>query len=258
MTINTAILKSRNALTTGLNYIIKTRGYSRVARNAQSAFYALATKQLIGSGVITIGQGCVLKGDMFTIHSHHKYMNQMFIQPTVERLPNISQLNNILNTSVTTQDIIIIANHTAEFHEIKQQISNLKKQQLEESPLDDTPHYYIIYGILITLSMAVLVAIGYKVNRWRIRKQTRRPSGGAISFPEPGVGVAAAMTRQESDVNISVIRDQSISSPVQKYNPNNSDSFSPMVRNAYSVISVDKATSPTMNRAVSFSAVNDN
>lgn len=217
----------------------------------------LATKQLHGSGVITIGQGCVLKGDMFTIHSHHKYMNQMFIQPAVERLPNISQLNNILNTSVTTQDIIITANHTAEFHDIKQQISNLKKQQLEEGPLDDTPHYYIIYGILTTLSVAFLIAIGYKVKQRRIRKQTRGPAGGAIADPEPGVGVAASMTRQRSDVNVSVIRDESFSSPVLKCNPNNSESFSPIVRNAYSVTSVNKATSPTMNRTVSFSEVND-
>ncbi|XP_063826513.1 uncharacterized protein LOC135075998 [Ostrinia nubilalis] len=63
----------------------------------------LETKYLQGNGVIDIGQGCVLKGDIFTIHAQHDYYNEMYIHKDIDIpvLPKYtSSLNDMINTSM--------------------------------------------------------------------------------------------------------------------------------------------------------------
>ncbi|KAL4718090.1 hypothetical protein ACJJTC_003949 [Scirpophaga incertulas] len=89
-------------------------------------FKSMSSETLISTGLITLGQGCVLRGDTFMLYAHMEYASQA--QISSEKLilsPEISPINNIVNTSINSS--FHIENHNKLFKHIENQIDLLKQ-----------------------------------------------------------------------------------------------------------------------------------
>lgn len=128
----------------------------------------MAISTLSGNGLLDIGQGCTLKGDKFTIHSHTNFLRKATIQPDIEA-PEVSILNTVINTSVTKY------NFTAEDHEhtyrqILDKIKTLKQGQESDLSIHDIHQYSISYGVLVILLAAGILVVVLRVRRRRLRR----------------------------------------------------------------------------------------
>lgn len=141
----------------------------------------ISTKRLQGTGVIALGQGCVLKGDTFTIHAHYDFVNQMFMQQKVNTPTAMipSSVNDIINTSLP-RDSLNIENHAQMYQEIQQKLDILKSQSLEELEPYEIPHHIINYSITSIISVLLLLCA---LNKLRQRCRRRSTTSRRVDDP---------------------------------------------------------------------------
>ncbi|KAG7306883.1 hypothetical protein JYU34_008351, partial [Plutella xylostella] len=178
---------------------------------------AMTSKRLLGNGLIKLHQGCVVKGDDFTIYAHDELNSRLIVQNSVIEVPKMSPLNEVINTSIPTQDFQMEV-HDKQFDKINEDIQTLKEQSaIVTVSSHDLHHYIMIYGVLTFGVVAVIVISCYMCKIKGQIKQNNR------------------------DIEMSAVRPNAISVNV--------DQCRAM---SQSVLSVDQATSPMMKRLVKF------
>ncbi|KAL0892639.1 hypothetical protein ABMA27_014364 [Loxostege sticticalis] len=204
----------------------------------------LETKYLQGNGVIDIGQGCVVKGDIFTIHAQHDYANKMYLQKKID-IPALhkytSSLNDIISTSMNENMVQNLETHDQLFDEINQRIEVLKSKDLQQLQDSSAVHYSTIYAILAMLIVIFGVYIGCKLRgrcvpaRWPPRAARGERAVSLELNRNQGVSASAnsvsAVCDSELRTNTTVPIGLDMSG---------------------SVLSVDRATSPTFTRTIKF------
>jgi hypothetical protein len=191
----------------------------------------ITSQALKNNGIIHLGPMCTLKGNHFVIHSHNNFFNTLNVKQTVE-IPEFSVLNKIINTA--TVNITDPETEEKVWQSLKSEISELKEQSSSELNIHDVHHYSLGYGIV-----GLLIIIGGAIVCWRLRRKGLTSGAGASRPGSPHPKETADNTATAAD-NISEV---SVQVPGIKSVPN-------ALRQ--SVLSVDKTTSPMVNRSIKF------
>jgi hypothetical protein len=191
----------------------------------------ITSQVLKNNGIIHLGPMCTLKGNHFVIHSHNNFFNALNVKQTVE-IPEFSVLNKIINTA--TVNITDPETEEKVWQSLKSEISELKEQSSSELNIHDVHHYSLGYGIV-----GLLIIIGGAIVCWRLRRKGLTSGAGASRPGSPHPKETADNTATAAD-NISEV---SVQVPGIKSVPN-------ALRQ--SVLSVDKTTSPMVNRSIKF------
>lgn len=149
----------------------------------------VSQKRLQGTGIIALGQGCVMKGDTYSIHAHYDFINRMYVQPKIDTIkPFISSpLNEIINTTLPHYTVNT-ENHTQLYNEIQQKIDILKSQTPDVFTNDELPHHIVNYGISSALVAVILLYTLYKLKqRCKKRPRTREEPPIEMTRRRPGV-----------------------------------------------------------------------
>lgn len=138
------------------------------------------SKHLTGVGILTLGQGCALKSDTITIHTHKNYTGTLSVQQDVN-IPNISPLNQMINTS-TSHISFEAESHDQEFDRMQHQIKHLTDQsQVQKMTFHDIHHYVGIYTVATLLIIVATAFICYFVRAKRVNSVIRMPISKVIS-----------------------------------------------------------------------------
>ncbi|KAG7299991.1 hypothetical protein JYU34_017027 [Plutella xylostella] len=136
---------------------------------------------LHGTGLITLGQGCILKNDNFTIHSYNDFHNKMFMNENTAAL-DIPQINQLINRS--NQHLLQPEDHSETLRELKQRIDAVKDEQLKfngDAQYNNTHHYTLIYCLTAFIAISS-VLVGYqKAKRECLRRKTNKVHDGEPS-----------------------------------------------------------------------------
>lgn len=188
-------------------------------------------KHLRDNGVIGLDPGCTIRGESFTIHAQHDYVNQMYIQPTTHiNVPVISTLNEFMNISLPYN--FTAENHEELFTSIKKNIDDLKRSDLKKFETHGSTHYIVIYTILFLMT-TLLLTLAYFNLRPRCEWKTSEVN------PNP------AATNNDITLDEIVLSPPPSSSPIPRMTV-----ASTATRG--STTSVDTATSPTIPRKIHF------
>ncbi|XP_063899082.1 uncharacterized protein LOC135119161 [Helicoverpa armigera] len=125
-----------------------------------------AVHSLKGTGVITLGQGCVIKGETFTIRSHNQFLSKMHQQMDIVEVPKTSILNTIINSSYIDSSIPV-EDHQLIYNQLQKDIDQLKGKSSEQINAHDIHHYAATYILLASILIITCCAVYY----WRRRKQ---------------------------------------------------------------------------------------
>ncbi|KOB75364.1 Uncharacterized protein OBRU01_07656 [Operophtera brumata] len=127
----------------------------------------ITIKQLTGTGVITLGDECKLRGSGYTIYTNNNFLTKVNIESKFET-PELSVLNKIIDTSATASALSSGESFdpTAEmdWDELISQIKLLKEQSSYQLNVHDVHHYVMVYVILCITVVGAIIAIGW---RWR-------------------------------------------------------------------------------------------
>ncbi|KAF9407241.1 hypothetical protein HW555_012666 [Spodoptera exigua] len=129
---------------------------------------------LINNGIITLGQGCTLKGDTFSIYAHNNFFSNLNIHHHIE-VPEVSMLNRIMKTSIP-DNISMVEDHQVIWDQLRAQIDEVKEQSSTDLSIHDVHHYTVLY-----ISVAAVIILGGVVvylirsRRAAARQQRRRP-----------------------------------------------------------------------------------
>ncbi|KAH9637376.1 hypothetical protein HF086_011989 [Spodoptera exigua] len=130
---------------------------------------------LINNGIITLGQGCTLKGDTFSIYAHNNFFSNLNIHHHIE-VPEVSMLNRIMKTSIP-DNISMVEDHQVIWDQLRAQIDEVKEQSSTDLSIHDVHHYTVLY-----ISVAAVIILGGVVV-YLIR--SRRAAAGAAASPAP-------------------------------------------------------------------------
>ena len=155
---------------------------------------------LADSAIITLGHGCTLKGDTFSIYAHSNYMNHLNIHHHIE-VTEVSILNKITKTSAP-ENFSVAEDHQLIWNQLRAQIDEVKEQSSTDLSIHDIHHYTVVY---ISIA-AVIILGGLVVYLIRQRRGTGRvpgtpaPQGQEACGVEPVSGAAAVTVQKCSEV----------------------------------------------------------
>ncbi|XP_028173197.1 uncharacterized protein LOC114362128 [Ostrinia furnacalis] len=118
------------------------------------------------TGIITLSQGCTIKGDTFTIRSHNQFLSETYHQIESMEVPKTSILNTIINSSYS-EISIPTEDHQMIFNQLKTDIERLKAEASKEINVHDVHHYTMSYILLVGLLLMTCCAAYY----WRRNRQ---------------------------------------------------------------------------------------
>lgn len=194
----------------------------------------IAMERVTKASVISLGNGCVIKGDSFTIMSHKRFSNNINIQPDV-MTPDIPYINNIIN--VTIPNTTVIDTETSglknDLKLIGEQIKDMKSERGVAGVISyhDVHHYVAIY---LVVAVAVVVGLAWSWRRARGRRAERRAA--AQSELDGSQGASASV--QCVSVQKGHLSDQCKSVSIEASKPSISDDRQKCSER------VDKATMP--------------
>lgn len=145
----------------------------------------MAISTITGNGLLEIGQGCTLKGDSYTIHSHNNFLRKVNIQPDNEAA-EVSMLNSVINSSVPRFEFST-ENHEQTYHQIRDEIKVLKQASESELSIHDVHLYSVSYGTLAILLLLAGIVMVFFV---RVRRKQRRMKLAASPGGEAPVSAA--------------------------------------------------------------------
>lgn len=182
---------------------------------------------LVGNGIITLGQGCTLKGETFSIYAHNNFINHVNIHHHIE-VPEVSVLNRIMKTSAP-ENFSEAEDHHLIWNQLRAQIDEVKEQSSTDLSIHDIHHYTVLY-----ISVASVIILGGVVV-YLIRRQ--RSTGRAPASPAPqgqeALGVGSVIAPADTATVASRLAES-----VQKCSE------------VFTISGVDRATSPTFLRSV--------
>lgn len=159
------------------------------------------------TGIITIGNGCIIKTSQFTVHAHKQDMSTMHTSFDI-LVPSISPVNSIIN--VTIPKIESIPTHM----EVNQQIIELHNRieaMKAETPLashvsyHDVHHYAAIYVIV---GLAVITVAATWIRRCCRRRAVRLPILEVERSMQPPASSAVPTSSSDKCNSVHVIRDK--------------------------------------------------
>lgn len=136
----------------------------------------IVSERLSKTGVITLDEDCVLKGDSFTIVSYKQFSNRIDVQPDFVT-HTIPPINNVINVSMPNtsfeSNFSSVSGLEKDLQRIGDQINQLKDQQPDISQISyhDVHHYVAIYACI---GVAVSGVIAWGCCRARRRRAYRR------------------------------------------------------------------------------------
>lgn len=132
--------------------------------------HQITAERLRHSGVIALGDSCVIKGDLFSITSHKQFSNNINIKPDI-MTPEIPPINQIINIAIPNTTIEIGDNGLdKDLKVIEDQIKDMKSEPgvADVISYHDIHHYAAIY-----VFMGIVVSCGLGWLCWR-RRRTHR------------------------------------------------------------------------------------
>lgn len=145
----------------------------------------ITTRQLSGNGLITIGHGCIIKTDKFTIYPHRYHTSEIRVSPDLY-VPTLAPINSIINLTIphVIKDKERITTFQMETTDIENKIKAIKtdEEELETATeavsFHDIHHYVMIYIVLAVVTIAGIT--------WITRKfQLRRKASVLSKEPAP-------------------------------------------------------------------------
>lgn len=124
-----------------------------------------------------LGDGCVIKGDTYTVYSHKKLSNILKTTADVLKI-DIPPINNIINLSIPIGAIDKQSDHThIETQGLVQEVHDKLSQMKDEPSIDedledgfsyhDVHHYTVIYLVVFALCAAGAVHVWRRLRRVR-------------------------------------------------------------------------------------------
>lgn len=160
----------------------------------------ITIEQLSKTGVITLGDNCVIKDRLFTIYAHKLLSNSIKTKIDVMNI-EIPPINNIINLSIP---LITALNETDDITEqredikaIERALKDLKANQelADQVTFHDMHHYVAIYALV---GVAVVCAVLYAWRRVRARQPRPAPA-------PPTTERAEATAEQQAEASVSYV-----------------------------------------------------
>lgn len=192
------------------------------------------------AGIIRLGNGCVIKGEAFTIYSHMQQSNHLTIQPDDLKV-DVPPINNIFNITVPNNEVKMtndeeLITYNNQLNRIGDQIKQMKNEgdDVAEHFSSHDVHQFVV---LYLLAGAALLAAG--IYLWR-RSRARCSATLPVVTSEPAIQLVQLPT-----IPMRTIPTSSGTSMGPASTPENS------MDQHYA--RVDKATSPTTRKLFSAS-----
>ncbi|KAI5638403.1 baculovirus F protein domain-containing protein [Phthorimaea operculella] len=127
----------------------------------------ITAKQINKAGIISLGEGCVIKSDSFTIFAHKQQMNQIKIKTNLIKI-EIPPINNIINVSIPNIDL-----NPQESNDLQNDIDDVgrKIEQMKTNGINTiledqiSSHDLHQYVLLYILTSVAIISAGIIV--WR-------------------------------------------------------------------------------------------
>lgn len=151
----------------------------------------ITIKQLSGTGIITLGDDCKLKGSGYTIYTHNNnFFSKMNISTKLAEAPEVSVLNKIIYTSALSFDQNFNTTTELEWDDLINEIKLLKEQSFYQLNTHDVHHYVMLYSIIVIIGVGAIIAIGWRWRRNRCLAMARREPAvvyavSATAAPQP-------------------------------------------------------------------------
>lgn len=152
----------------------------------------VSAERLNQSGIITLGQGCIIKSDVFTIYSHRQQNNVAKVKAdvlTIEvppinhiidlPLPAIEEMSTALQNNLTN-----LTSYHIQLKEMGEQIQQMKNQADVVLPDSTSAHDYT-QNILLYIIIGAILCMGaaYTWRRLRTCHPGPAPAAGTVAAP---------------------------------------------------------------------------
>lgn len=206
----------------------------------------VAAERVSKAGVIALGDGCVIKGDTFTIYSHTQQSNTITVQSPALKV-DIHPINNIFNTSIPLIHLTGIngsnyKHFEKDFDVIEKQIQQMKSKDDSDIITDTNSlniHDVHQYTVLYILAGVMLIAAGtYLWRRGRARCTATISSTAVCEHPtaEPPIPLTqrpdTRYIKQIRTSNKTAMGQESTAGPAHLYGRVN-HSTSPIIRRLF-------------------------
>lgn len=116
-------------------------------------------RTLSGNGLLSLGQGCTLKGTTFTIFSHKNFLNRINTEAEKIEPPKMSILNSIMrsNSVYNATPPVFEQHQSILWDQLGAQIADLKEQASTTLTVHDVHQYIISYSLVGMLTVAALI-----------------------------------------------------------------------------------------------------
>lgn len=135
----------------------------------------VAMHRLSGSGIITMGQGCVIKGRDFTLHSIQHQSNQVKLSSDII-IPELDPINHLINIKIPSiNGMPEEGSMNTSLNGLGEAIQNLKNSdvQVDDMSYHDIHHYALGY---VTLAGVVIASLVWMWRNVRCCQRRRRPA----------------------------------------------------------------------------------
>lgn len=126
--------------------------------------------QIENAGIITVQQGCAIKGDSFIVYSHKNYQNEMKSSSNLYLPDVIAPINDLVNLTIPTAEMNISDFQPLKsLQEIKDQIVQMKSEKAlnEGISYHDIHQYTAIYIVLVCVVAAAAICACRRCRRGR-------------------------------------------------------------------------------------------
>lgn len=141
-------------------------------------------KTLSGNGIITLCTGCTLKGDSFKIYSHKNFINHVDHHTEEMELPQMSVVNEIVNTSIPSMDTFVPEDHHTMWSQLRSDIEVLKQQSTQTLSVHDVHQYSVLYSLVAGAILTGFILIFIWIRRRRSQQPTLE-SGLELAAVQP-------------------------------------------------------------------------
>lgn len=133
--------------------------------------------QLEQAGLVSISHGCIVKSDLFTVHTRN--LGHNIIKTSIDiKTQDISPINNIINASIPITPIVddTINDRQRQLSDIEKGLKDLKEQAVLSTDVSyhDVHQYALIY---------IMIGIGVIVGAWLVWRRVRRARPAAVAAP---------------------------------------------------------------------------
>ncbi|KAL0803354.1 hypothetical protein ABMA28_017417 [Loxostege sticticalis] len=142
-----------------------------------------------GTNIIYMEEGCIVKTDNFTIHTHRMMENKMDLTSDI-RVSEIDPINHIINITIPKLEHNFTLNDQKELINIGERIKAMKESQpiSEDFSVHDVHQYAAIYSIMV-IGVSILLVIVYR--RIRCRWQPASTAAESTESAGPAAGRGA-------------------------------------------------------------------